>query len=204
MTTSITASTVSPFTGLLLQDSNYNASASFPAAGGTVGATPSVYYPNVDYPTVGKFIVQVYNTAVTNTSSSATISMSLQHSADNSTWVNIPQFAASLLSFTDAGSAGATGGSAVAGTTQVLLPPNVNPYVRVVTSVPTGGSTSGGLTGSLWYPNTLLIKRDKDSKRMDEETFIHPLFHIMICKSYSKENNLCQISQRQSQLTLRC
>ena len=146
MATSITASTVSPFTGLLLEDVNFNVSAAFPAynANFAVSAsTPSIFYPNVDYPTVGKFIVQAYNTTLTNTSNSAVITVGLQESNDNVTWNNIAAFATGLVSSTDNGAL-----ATAANSTQVLLTPKAKPYLRAVATVPVSGSTAGGVTGS--------------------------------------------------------
>ena len=142
MANSITASTVSPFTGLLLEDANYVVTGAFVV--GTTGTTytPSVNLANVDYPVVGKFIVQVFNTALTNTAGGVQSWISLQESSDNSTFNNIGAFTSSLLTFTD------SSGTAAAGTTQVLLTPKAKQYLRAAAVVNTGGSTAGGITGS--------------------------------------------------------
>ena len=147
MSTSITSSTSSPYTGLLFQDVNYTVSSSLSASAGVV-ATPSILFPNISFPEVGHFIVQVYNGTVLNTTSSLVYSMSLQHSKDNVTWVAIPQFSSTLLTTTDSGSGGYAGGTGSAGTAQVLLPPNVNPYVRAVAGIPANGFYTGGLNGT--------------------------------------------------------
>lgn len=155
MATSITASTVSPFTGLLNQDVNFNVSASFPvvslstSASVVVGvfavsaSSPAIYYPNVDYPTVGQFIVKVYHGALTNTSNSAVITVGLQESNDNVTWNNIAAFSTGLVSSTDNGAL-----ATAANSMQVLLTPQAKPYLRAVATVPASGSSAGGVTGS--------------------------------------------------------
>ena len=155
MSTSITASTVSPFTGLELQDTNFNVSASWPAVVRVISASvvvgvaavsassPSIYYPNVCYPTVGKFIVQVYNSALTNSSASFTNYVGLQESSDNVVWNDIAVFTSSLLTCTDNGALGTP-----AGTVQVLLTPQAKPYLRAQATAVLSGSTFGGITGS--------------------------------------------------------
>lgn len=144
MSNSITASNVAPFSGLILSDANYTVTSNFPAAGAT-GSSPSLFFPNIEYPTVGKMIVQLTNTALTNSSGSANNYVGLQHSIDNVNWVAIPQFTASLLVITDSG---ALTSPASATPAQVLLPPNVNPYIRANATVLAGGATTGGITGS--------------------------------------------------------
>lgn len=142
MSNSITASTQSPFSGLLMEDANYNVVGTFPAATSGTTYTPSVYFPNVNYPVVGSFVVQLYNSALTNTSSSVTSYAGLQESGDGVNWNNIAVFTSSLLTFTD------NGGSAPAGYVQVLLTPNAKPYLRAFATVPATGATAGGITGS--------------------------------------------------------
>ncbi len=139
---SITASNAGvPYTLPLQQDVNFNTSNSFPSAS-ISGSTPSVYYANLQYPTTGKFVVQVYNTALTNTNNAAVISMSLEDSADNVTFAPIAVFSPTLLTATD------SAGSAPAGNVQVQLAPTARPYLRVRASVPNSGSKAGGITGS--------------------------------------------------------
>lgn len=141
MANSITASTVSPFSGLLLQDVNYNVSASFPVPtllGAVTGSTTSINYANLDYPTVGKFIVQL-NINSTNASAATPVTASLLESSDN---VNFNQIA--VFSTTMAGNSG-TGSTSV----QVLLTPQAKPFLKAWVSIPASGSASGtALTGT--------------------------------------------------------
>lgn len=161
MATSITASTVSPFTSLLLQDVVYNVTQSWPVVSISKSASvnlgvfavsassPAVYYPNVGFPTVGKFIVSVYTTALTNTSGSVVSSVKLQESSDNVNWNDIAVFSTTLCSTTDNGAL-----ASPAASTQVLLAPSAKSYLRAVATVPTSGSSYGGVTGSFGI-NTL-------------------------------------------------
>jgi hypothetical protein len=144
MANSITASTVSPYSGLLLQDTNFNVSATFPSASLT-GSTAAIQFANLNYPTVGQFEVQLYNTALSNSAGGLTVSMSLQDSADGVTFAAIPAFGTTMLGATD------SSGTVVAGSITVLLPPTVRTYVRAWVSVPSGAGTSGGITGSFGF-----------------------------------------------------
>ena len=145
MSTSITASTVSPFTGLELQDASYVATATWvsASAANVSSSTAALYLPNVDYPTTGKFIVQVFNNALTNTANSNTNYVKLQESNDSVIWNDIAVFTSSLLPCTDNGS-----NATPAGSVQVLLTPNAKPYLRASGVSVLLGSTSGGITGS--------------------------------------------------------
>jgi len=145
MATSITASTVSPFTGLALQDSLYVATQTWvsASAANVSSSTAALYLPNVDYPAVGKFIVQVYNNALTNTNNSATNYVKLQESNDSVIWNDIAVFTSSLLPVLDNGNNYTTASSV-----QVLLPPTVKPYIRASGVSVLLGSTAGGITGS--------------------------------------------------------
>ena len=140
MANSITASTFSPYSNTLLVDQTQTGS--FPAAGAT-GSTAPLLFPNIGWPEVGSFTVTVYNTALTNTSGSATIGLYLQDSNDGVTYTNVATFAQPLCSTVDGGAL-----SAPAASTQVLLTPASKPYVRAIAIVPTGGATAGGITGS--------------------------------------------------------
>ena len=142
MANSITASTNSPFSGLNLQDVNFSVSATFPSASAASGSTAAIYFPNVGYPEVGRFIVQVYNTSLTNTAGTNAATIGLQESNDGISWNNIAAFSSSLLVVTN------TAGSASAGTAQVLLTPTAKSYLRAVASTAAGGATAGGITGS--------------------------------------------------------
>jgi hypothetical protein len=141
MANSITASTNSPYSSLNLQDVNFNVSAAFGSAS-QAATTPSLYIPNIGFPEIGKFIVQVYNTSLTGTAGTVSSNINLQESNDNSTWNNISVFSSSLLAITN------TAGSASAGTSQVLLTPSAKSYLRAQSSTVNGGATAGGITGS--------------------------------------------------------
>jgi hypothetical protein len=141
MATSITASTNSPYSMLNLQDINFNVSAGFGSSSLTA-STPAIFYPNVGYPEVGRFAVQVYNTALVGTAGTAAAYVGLQESNDGITWNNIAAFSSSLLAITN------TAGSASAGTSQVLLTPNAKPYLRAVSTTNAGGAIAAGITGS--------------------------------------------------------
>jgi hypothetical protein len=138
---SITGSTNSPYSGLNLQDVNFSVSAAFGSAS-QVATTPAIFYPNVGYPDVGRFIVQVYNTSLSGTAGTAAAAINLQESNDGITWNNIAAFSSSLLTVTN------TAGSASAGTAQVLLTPNAKPYLRATATTAAGGATASGITGS--------------------------------------------------------
>jgi hypothetical protein len=138
--TSITASTNSPYSNYNLQDTNFNASTSF-ASSSFSSSTAAVFYPNVGEPEVGRFVVQVYNTALQGTAAGGAF-IGLQESNDGVTWNNISAFSSSLLTVTN------TAGSASAGTAQVLLTPNAKSYLRAQATTNAGGAVSGGITGS--------------------------------------------------------
>ncbi len=148
---SITASTVSPYTLPLLQDPVYNTSASLPI-GGTTGYTPALYFPNLQYPTCGKFTITLYNTAINDNFTSASVSnvttsvsMSLQDSTDGVTFTQIARFPTNLLTAVDV----TTLSSSVAGNVVVFHGPTNKPYLRGVAIVNTGSTvTTGGITGS--------------------------------------------------------
>lgn len=143
MATSITGSTNTPFNNYILQDVNYNVSASLPAAGAS-GSTGFINFNVANpFPTTTQVVLNVYFTALTNTSGSQVISASLQQSADSVTWVNATGFASPLLTTTDNGAL-----AAPAATTQVVLGPNALQYYRVNANVPANGAASGGITGS--------------------------------------------------------
>jgi len=133
MATSITASNSNaPFNSLLLTDANFAVSASFAA---TSTVSPSVNFQVANpYPTTANTIVYVYTTATTAPTGSR---ITLQESADNSTWSNVAIFADPILS-----------GSATVTSTQVVLGPNAKQYLRVSASQYTGGTPNGvfGLT----------------------------------------------------------
>lgn len=141
MANSITASTNSPFSGLLLQDVNFNVSASV-GASATTSSTPSIAYANVDYPTVGKFIVQAFLGQVTATAGTAAIGVTLQESIDNVNWNNIAVFASPLVSSSN------SSGTASAASVQVLLTPNAKTYLRAQCYVPSGSVLPNGGSGS--------------------------------------------------------
>jgi hypothetical protein len=158
---SITSSYSGPFNGLLLQDVVFNVSASWPSASVSTSAsvnvgvfavsasTPNIYYPNLDFPTVGQFVVQVYTTALTNSSGSVTSSVRLQESKDGNSWNDVSVFSSTLCSTIDNGAL-----ASPAVNTYVLLAPNAKPYLRATATVPATGSTYGGVTGSFGI-NTL-------------------------------------------------
>lgn len=138
MANSITASTVSPFTGLLLTDSNFITTASF-GGSATTASTPSLAFANIDYPTVGKFIVQV---AATNTTvGTGSVNVVLQESNDNTTWNNIAVFANPI--FVSSGS--------VPGSVQVLLTPQAKTYLRAQAQTLTGNNATGSITLSALF-----------------------------------------------------
>lgn len=140
MANSITASTVSPFSGLLLSDANYVTSASLGVA---TNNTPSLFFPNIDYPTVGKFVVQVALTAATNTTGS--INVVLQESVDNANWTTIAIFANPLVT------AATTSQSSSAASAQVLLSPNTaKPYLRAQAVALTTGATGSVVLSALF------------------------------------------------------
>lgn len=136
MANSITASTVSPFTGLLLTDAQYIATASFATA--TTASTPALTFNNIDYPTVGQFIVQVSATNTTTTTGS--VNITLQESSDNTNWNNIAVFANPLL---------VSSGSVASNSVQVLLTPQAKTYLRAsatsIGALPTGSMTLSAL-----------------------------------------------------------
>lgn len=138
---SITGSTNSPFSGLNLQDVNFSVSAAFGSASQAT-TTTAVYFPNLGYPEVGRFIVQVYNTALTGTAGTVAANIVLQESSDGTTWNNITAFSTSSLPVTN------TAGSASAGTAQVLLTPTAKSYLRAQATVASGGAIAAGITGS--------------------------------------------------------
>lgn len=142
MANSITASTVSPFTGLLLSDSNYYVTASFPSASAAASSSPSLFFPNVDYPTVGKFIVQVSNPLLGGSAGGVSSFVTLQESNDNSTWNNVAPYSSSVLTLTD------SSGTIAASSQQLLLTPKAKPYLRIQVTVPAGGSSLTGISGS--------------------------------------------------------
>jgi len=142
MSQSITASNVAvPFTTPLLQDSNYIVSASWPSPG-TSTTTPSMNFPNLCWPTVGKFVIQLSTTAINGTSGSQNYTASLQDSADNVTFTNVAAFASNLLTTQD------SSGTASAASVQVELTPTAKQYLRAAlgsapqnTLAPTGSVT---------------------------------------------------------------
>jgi len=117
MATSITASTQSPYSLPLLQDVNYNVSASWPATA-TSGSTPSIYFANLDWPTVGQFALSVYSSAVTGINAGSSSYVTLQWAPDNATWVTIPPLSASVIT-----------AASTAVSQLVLLPPPANSSV---------------------------------------------------------------------------
>ena len=133
MVPSITASNANaPFNSLLLSDANYAVSASYAA---TSTVSPSVNFQVASpYPTTANTIINVYSTATVAPTGSR---ITLQESADNSTWSNIAIFADPILS-----------GSSTTTSTQVILGPNAKQYLRVSASQYSGGTPNGvfGLT----------------------------------------------------------
>jgi hypothetical protein len=133
MANSITASNAAaPFNSLLLSDANYAVSASYAA---TSTVSPSVNFQVASpYPTTANTIVYIYTTAqAAGTGSQITV----QESADNSTWSNIAIFANPILS-----------GSATTTNTSIILGPNAKQYLRVSASQYSAGTPAGvfGLT----------------------------------------------------------
>lgn len=132
MANSITASTVSPFSGLLLSDANYVATASFTAA--ATSSTPALFFPNLQYPTTGKFIIQV--ATINTTVSTGSVNIVLQESSDGTTWNNIATNANPLI---------ATSGSVASASVQVSLDPAAKSYLRAnaisIGALPTGSVT---------------------------------------------------------------
>lgn len=145
MATSITASnSTATYSSYFLSDANYTVTATFPSGSGAVsGSTTSLFFPNLCVPTVGKVIIQLSNTALTNSSGSVTNYVGLQESVDNVNWNNIAVFTSSLLPITDNGSL-----SSPAGSVQVFLSPLAKPYLRAQATVVSGGQAVGGITGS--------------------------------------------------------
>lgn len=140
MSTSITASTQTPYSLPLLQDVNYNVSAAY-AATDTSASTSAVNFANFGWPVSGKILLSVYSTAATTATGTSSY-VGLQWSSDNSTWTNVTTVSSSVV---------VAGAAAVS--QLVSLPPpqttTANYYVRAV------GTTTGiGISGSFGF-NTL-------------------------------------------------
>jgi hypothetical protein len=141
---SITASTVSPISTLNLGDSQYTTTLSWPASA-TTTQSAALYFPNLNYPVVGEFILQLSTTAITPTTNSLVYSASLQDSVDGVTFAQMAVFSSTLFSTTDAS------GTAPVTTVQVLLPPpaaNPRPYIRATLGTPASIGGQSGPTGS--------------------------------------------------------
>lgn len=138
---SITGSTQSPFSSPLLQDVNYDVSVAWPLTA-TTAVTPSVFFANLDWPTVGHFALSVYSTALTNNAPASASTVALQWGTDNSNFVNVTPLSTTVITATSASVS-----------QLVLLPPpsntSVGYYVRAQ------GTTNGvGLVGTFGI-NTL-------------------------------------------------
>lgn len=145
---SITASN-SAFSGPLLQDVNFNTSASFnapTALSAVTSSTVSIYFPNIQYPTDTKFVVQL-NLAPTGVVGAVPITASLQESSDNVTFTNVAIFRDILASNSGTGST----------TTQVVLGPSSKPYIRAWANSPNSASATGVAVGGTFGITTLFV-----------------------------------------------
>lgn len=137
MATSITASnSSSPFNGFLLTDANFTVSQSWSttSAGGT---TPSFNFKvAAPWPTISQTELYIYSTAPTGTSTSAS-ALTLQDSADGTTWANVAPFAAPLLTV--------YGNTAIS--TTVTLQPTARQYLRLSGSNLSASSAPVGTFG---------------------------------------------------------
>lgn len=140
MANSITASTVSPFSGLLLQDSNFIVTTSFGGSATTASSAP-ITFANIQLPTVGKFIVNIASSNTTTTSGS--VNIVLQESSDNTNWNNIAVFANPIVV--------STGSISAPTPTQVLLTPQAKTYLRVQAQTLTGNNATGSVTLSALF-----------------------------------------------------
>ena len=139
MATSITGSTNSPYNAPLLVDANYIYSASWAGVG---GVSPTFNFNTANpWPTTAQFEVNVYSTAPTGTSTSASY-FTIQQSSDNVTWTTVTIFGQPMQGTV-------YGGSAYSQT--LSLPYNVSQYLRLSASNASASSSPQGTWGWTLY-----------------------------------------------------
>ena len=114
-----------PFNGRILNDSAYSITASVVTS--LPGSASFNFVQASPFPTIEKATLSL----TLSPSGTNTASLTLQHSADNTTFANIPQFAAPLVK---------TGASTLSSSVVVILPPDVKQYLRVSGSGATADS----------------------------------------------------------------
>lgn len=130
MATNINSGSI--YNGRLLQD-GYYVSTTAVSASGFVGGTFNLVQA-VPYPTTEEITLNLL-TSNLSASNNTTAAFWFQDSIDGVNWSNISQFASITSNITATGGNGPVSAS-------VLLPPNVEQYVRVSCSVSTGTITA--------------------------------------------------------------
>ncbi len=140
-------SNASPVNTRSLKDANYVLTPALPNAT-TTNSNAFDLAQAVPYPVTEKVVVSIAS-SVGNGANNKNINIALQDSADNSTFTNIVQIKAPILSVTDANNAGYPAGAEV----QLLLPPNVKRYIRctMVGEANGGNAANGTLTFQLLF-----------------------------------------------------
>ncbi len=134
--------TNSPFNLRSLNDINYIVSTSL-----VMAPTPSLdFIQAVPYPTTTETTLLNVGVVLTNTNASqsltsVTSSYFLQHSADNSTFVNVPQKAAPFILIQSV-----TGSAPISSSVLTSFEPDGKRYVRLSSSYSTGGTATGSLS----------------------------------------------------------